>query len=391
MSYNQNYFDYTKEKYMWKEIKYSKKQIDKAGQTIIKEGISEEERKQCLEIIDNWRAVHAFPMNTFAINLKKKIGGRMGPIVVQRLKRLDTIVEKLARFPDMQLSRMQDLGGCRVILPKIEDVYAMRDKIVKSSIRHKLHNEKDYIKSPNPHTGYRGIHLIYKYKSDRNTKYNGLFIEIQLRTKLQHMWATAVETVGMFTQNGLKFNQGEKEWLQFFQLVSCVFAVEEEKDKLTDLIDVVQHMAVIKELLALVNKFDIFNKLYAFAAATIVINQSNKPKNKFDKEGYYLLELDLDSRDLKLTYYPKGEKSANRAIEKYMEIETNKDTKTNAVLVSAKSITALKKAYPNYFADIKDFTDKLLKFVKEQNDKCGEILKSAENSFVESIMPVIAK
>ena len=389
MSCNQNCFDYTKEKYMWKEIKYSKKQIDKAGQTIIKKDISKEERKQCLEIIDNWRAVHAFPMRIFAMNLKRKIEGRTGAIVVQRLKRLDTIVDKLARFPDMQLSRMQDLGGCRVILPKIDDVYEIKDKIVKSSIKHKLHNEKDYIKNPNPHTGYRGIHLIYKYKSDKTTKYNGLLVEIQLRTKLQHMWATAVETVGMFTQNGLKFNQGEKDWLRFFQLVSCVFAVEEEKDRLTNLFDVVQHMAAIKELLAILNKLDILNKLYAFAAATIVINQPNKPKDGIDKEGYYLLELNLDSRDLQLTYYPKGEKSANQAIEKYMEIEANKDIKTNAVLVSAKSIKALKKAYPNYFADIKSFTDTLLKLLAEQNDKCGKILKSAENGFVESIIPVI--
>lgn len=373
MSHNHS-FDYAKEEYMWKEVKYSKEQINKAGETIIKKGISEEERQQCLEVIDNWRAAHAFPMNTFAVNLKKKTGDRPGIIVVQRLKRLDTIVEKLERFPNMRLSRMQDLGGCRVILPKIADVYEIRDKILKSRIRHKLHNEKDYIKTPNPDTGYRGIHLIYKYKSDRNTRYNGLFIELQLRTSLQHLWATAVETVGMFTQSGLKFNQGEKEWLRFFQLVSCVFSVEEEKDKLKSLEDVKKHIAILKDLYAILHDSALLKKLYTFAAATLVIDELNKPKDRYNREGYYLLELDLGLKKLRVTFYSKNEKSASIAIAKYMEIEAKKDSKINAVLVSAKSLSALKKAYPNYFADIGTFIDKLLKYCKEQGYRCNEIV-----------------
>ena len=379
MSHNHS-FDYTKEEYMWKEIKYSKEQINKAGETIIKKSISEEERQQCLEVIDNWRAAHAFPMNTFAVNLKKKTGDRPGIIVVQRLKRLDTIVEKLERFPNMRLSRMQDLGGCRVILPKITDVYEIRDKILKSRIRHKLHNEKDYIQTPNPDTGYRGIHLIYKYKSDRNTRYNGLFIELQLRTSLQHLWATAVETVGMFTQSGLKFNQGEKEWLRFFQLVSCVFSVEEEKDKLKSFEDAKKHIAILEDLYAILHDSALLKKLYTFAAATLVIDESNKPKDRYNREGYYLLELDLGLKKLRVTFYSKNEKSASIAIAKYMEIEAKRDPKVNAVLVSAKSLSALKKAYPNYFADIGTFIDKLLKYCAEQGYRCNEIVDRIKNT-----------
>ena len=83
------------------------------------------------------------------------------------------------------------------------------------------------IKEPNPKTGYRGIHLIYRYKSERSKDYNGLRTEIQIRTKLQHLWATSVETVGLFTGEGLKFSQGSDEWLEFFRLVSELFAIEE--------------------------------------------------------------------------------------------------------------------------------------------------------------------
>lgn len=355
------------------EVDYNKNQIDRAGQFIVKDDISEEERKHYIEIIDSWRALHAFPMNTFAVNLKKKSCLHGKPIVVQRLKRLETIVEKLERFPNMQLSRMQDLGGCRVIVPKIEDVYAMRDKIVKSRMRHKLHNEKDYIKNPNPNTGYRGIHLIYKYKSDRNTKYNGLFIEIQIRTKLQHMWATAVETVGIFTKNDLKFNRGNKDRLRFFQLVSYVFAVEDE-DSLNSLSEAIEHCIIIEDLLDLIDKLDVFTKLYAFATATVAIYKSNKTKGKY-ADGYYLLELNIETFRLKLTYFSKNEKFVSRAMETYKEIESNNDSNVNAVLVSATSIRALKKAYPNYFAYIRDFIDTLIKLMKKQNLKCNELTK----------------
>ncbi len=45
-----------------------------------------------------------------------------------------------------------------------------------------------------------------------------LLIELQLRTRLQHEWATAVETMGTFLQSSLKSSQGPEEWLDFFSL-----------------------------------------------------------------------------------------------------------------------------------------------------------------------------
>lgn len=358
---------------MWKTVIYSKKQIDKAGQMIKRKELTPDERKQYLDIIDNWRAAHAFPMNTFTINLKKKTSNNMGIIVVQRLKRLNTIIEKLDRFSDMKLSRMQDLGGCRVILPKIEDVYSLRDKIVNSRIRHKLHNEKDYIKEPNPDTGYRGIHLIYQYVSDRNDKYNGLCVEIQLRTKLQHLWATTVETVGMFTHNELKFNKGEKDWLRFFQCVSETFAFSED-NRLNNIESAKQYEKVEAEIYDLMDKLDVINKLYGFAAASIIYNNFDKKEKKYNNSGYFLIELNLSKNHVNVTSYKNSEKSINKAIEDYMQIEAKKDSDINAVLVSAKSMDTLKKAYPNYFVNVRQFCDTLIKIMKKNNIKARKLL-----------------
>lgn len=71
--------------------------------------------------------------------------------------------------------------------------------------------------------------FIYRYYSDVNKAYNGLKIEMQLRTKLQHAWATAVETVGTFIRQALKSSQGEEEWLRFFAFMGTVIALREKQ------------------------------------------------------------------------------------------------------------------------------------------------------------------
>ncbi|MDQ5968602.1 MAG: hypothetical protein QG561_253 [Patescibacteria group bacterium] len=73
--------------------------------------------------------------------------------------------------------------------------------------------------------------MVYKFNSEspQFSQYNEMLIEIQLRTRLQHNWATAVETVGIFTGEALKSSQGNEDWQRFFQLVSTWFAIKEEQ------------------------------------------------------------------------------------------------------------------------------------------------------------------
>ena len=344
---------------MRKKVEYSKKQIEKAGRKIVDESITPEEYVECKYIIDNWRAAHAFPMNTFAINLKRQVGDIDDGIVVQRLKRLSTIEDKLKRFPEMSLYRMQDLGGCRVILPSIEDVYRVKKKFQESYIRHKLVNEKDYIAIPNPNTGYRGVHLIYKYYSDRRDDYNGLLVEIQIRSKTQHLWATAVETVGIFTQNGLKFNQGSEEWLRFFKLVSALFSIEEQ----SAVVDGVSTnpQIIIEELIRIMNKLQVIKKLFAIGLATSRWGRIQKSKTP----GYYLMELNTKDHTLSVTKFT----NADRATNEYNKIELRKDQYIDVVLVSAQSFEALTHAYPNYFANIKEFMDVLFGIIDKYSPK----------------------
>lgn len=58
-------------------------------------------------------------------------------VVAERLKRLDSIINKLKREPNMSLWTMQDLGGCRFIVPTVNEVFLYAEKYKNSRIRQK--------------------------------------------------------------------------------------------------------------------------------------------------------------------------------------------------------------------------------------------------------------
>ena len=80
---------------------------------------------------------------------------------------------------------MQDLGGCRFIVPTVDEVFAFAEKYKNSRVRHEYKRTYDYINNPKP-SGYRSLHLVYKFHSDTKDTYNqNMLIEIQFRTHLQ--------------------------------------------------------------------------------------------------------------------------------------------------------------------------------------------------------------
>lgn len=99
----------------------------------------------------------------------------LAPDVTRRLKRLPTIEDKLRRLPRMDLSAMQDIGGCRAVIDTQDQVRRVADRFRKNSHRRNQQRDKtkDYVDSPKP-SGYRAIHIY--------TRYHGRRIEVQLCT-----------------------------------------------------------------------------------------------------------------------------------------------------------------------------------------------------------------
>lgn len=353
----------------WTKSKgYSKSKIDWAGNILTSETSSPEEIEQALEILDNWRAIHRYPMHIFKKRLKRvaKLIDKES-LAVQRLKRLPSILKKLKRKyygnePTMKLSQMQDIAGCRVIMSNVELARRLyKEGYIRGDLKHKKVNEKDYITYPKK-DGYRSIHIIYRYKSDKEGKkdYNGLLVEVQIRSKLQHLWATAIETADFFTGQAIKSNEGKKEWMDFFRLVSSSFAIMEHTSLVPDT------PSNEKELYFQIKKkseeLNVIKIMGGWAQAVHVFEKQSKAKPNLK---FFLLELDISGEKLNITSYPEGQEE--RAIEDYAKAEKRNNGKKeyDVVLVGVDAANDLRKAYPNYFADTNEFLENLKKILSK--------------------------
>lgn len=333
----------------WAEPSFSKSQVDAAGRIITKDFLKGEvtanDYVHALDVINNWRSSHSFPLNTFQATLRKK-GRKIDNdcLVAQRIKRLFSVRLKLHRFPGLRLSQIQDIGGCRVVLKDVDSVRQLVETYRKSDLKHSLARIDDYLARPQQ-SGYRGVHLIYKYYSDKSTVYNDLKIEIQVRSQYQHAWATAVETVGTFLSQSLKSSIGEEEWLRFFALMGTAIAYEEGTAPVPG--TSTNYNEIITELSILADSLDVINRLEIYGNALQFFEQ--------DQDGqYYLLELDPVEKRVLVRGYSRNDLA--QAQSDYLEVEKRtKDTLSDAVLVSVDSLAALQKAYPNYFLDTRVF------------------------------------
>ncbi|MDF3917482.1 RelA/SpoT domain-containing protein [Salinicola salarius] len=349
----------------WELPVYSRTRVAKAGREVAKHlqaGLGETtiDVKRALvddiAVINNFRASHAFPLNTFQTALRAK-SREIDPnaIVAQRLKRMPTIIDKLRRFPDMNLSRMQDIGGCRAVMASIESVYDLSKAFENRKVSHILANKKDYIKEPKA-SGYRGIHLIYKYVSDRNDTYNNYHIEVQVRSQLQHAWATAVETAGMLLKQQLKSSQGEERWLEFFAYASSAISFLEGTPHLHTQCDRVQVANALREVAASLHAFELLR-----AVSTTMQLRENQPD--MVSAGYFILVVNTESQELSVYTFKKNE--AKRASSAYETVEHDNRNNENieTVLVSVESFTSLKSAYPNYYGDASVFIETIEEFI----------------------------
>lgn len=343
----------------WTKPEYSKRSIDAAGRTLVAQGpLFVDEFVNALQVVNNWRSSHAFPLNTMQVNLRRKSSEITDKsFVAQRIKRRSSIEHKLERYETLNLSQMQDIGGCRAVLSTVGQVERLVDIYKGSNIKHRLVHDVDYIVHPKD-SGYRSRHLIYRYYSDRNETYNDLKIEIQLRSARQHAWATAVETVGTFTRQALKSSQGEEDWLRFFALMGTVIASRENRPTVPN---TPANMNVLKdELKDHVNRLEIVNRLQAFSRTVQITYERELRKHN----QYFLLQLDSKNTRLSITAFPKQEIELATMAYSSAEEEASGGNAGDVVLVSAESLDGLRRAYPNYFLDTSLFLREVRSFLR---------------------------
>ncbi|SFC45484.1 hypothetical protein SAMN05216204_106124 [Massilia yuzhufengensis] len=323
-----------------------------------------------MDVLSYWRFSHEKALDS-AFNLLQDIARKKdkATIFAKRLKRYASIVAKLRRFEQMKLKNMQDIGGCRAIVANEKKlrqlVRDLRKRSEFKTAQGKIRS-KDYIKNPKD-DGYRGYHLIGQFSGDNSEKKS---IEIQIRTALQHDWATALEIVDLFTGQALKSNRGDAAWKTFFRNISRQFAIMESIhlfDTLTPRQKFETYGEVILNNKSLIEacrdakqsseKLSVVDTLQAFAHGLKIVDER---LSQVLVTGYALIEVNTKKKQVSVSIFSDDMNA--EAEERYIQCEKTAAATDHLVvaLVSTTAVGGLKEAYPNYFADSTDFVRHLL-------------------------------
>uniref|UniRef100_UPI0040477723 hypothetical protein n=1 Tax=Yoonia sp. TaxID=2212373 RepID=UPI0040477723 len=300
-------------------------------------------------VLENFRASHAYILNTFQANIRNHSKG-IASSVGQRLKRRNTILDKLLREPNMPLSAMHDIAGCRMIFPDLGSLNEARSSMHAARWKHSLTHDFDrynYINRPKD-TGYRGIHDVYEYEvnSIGGKPWNGLKLEIQYRTLPQHAWATAVEVADLITSNRIKFADAAGHYLRYFQLASEIIARTAEGQtsccSALSNVDLKIEFSNADRRLGLLQTFD-------------NLRGTSERGLKFRRNTLLIFRFDLGDDEDALEV--KTFENVNRAIEEYDELEKKYGDRADIVLVRGESEENIRDAFRNYFSDARAFVD----------------------------------
>ncbi|MBQ8293522.1 MAG: GTP pyrophosphokinase family protein [Bacilli bacterium] len=143
-------------------------------------------------------AVEGFVLKIEGIRKQYLIRGIHCPIeiVSGRVKTPESILNKAERMevPFNEIaSKVHDIGGVRITCKYIEDVYKVAE-LLKARKDIKLVEERDYIKNVKP-SGYRSLHLIFKYNVETIEGQTPILLEFQIRTHAMHFWASIEHSI----------------------------------------------------------------------------------------------------------------------------------------------------------------------------------------------------
>lgn len=355
---------------MSKEKPYSSAEIKRAGIALLETDLDTSKLDHTLNVLTYWRNAHVQPLKQAEQLLLKYIFKiDKNAFLAKRLKRFDSIRKKLnyakkKNLQIMQLTNVQDIGGLRVVVTDLRKLKNIQ-KVLMNELcfyeNDKLIKYDNYIEKPKPN-GYRSIHLISKFINEYGDKRK---VEIQLRTRLQHSWATSLEIIDLFTQQNLKSDDGEQNFLNFFRDVAnqlsiiegSEYFIKNDSEQLTKqyLEQVLKNKILTRECIQIrdfLGKSDAFGKTieknfidYRSLLESVESSITNT------KKGYVLLRLNTMKGSVDLEFFKPEEYL--QATQRYANYEKLLLENRNWViaLVSTNALGGIKEAYPNYFAD----------------------------------------
>jgi len=259
-------------------------------------------------------------------------------IITYRLKRIETIIGKLQRLDKKQkFARMWDISGCRCIVDNDREIYRLEKLITKNF---NVRKRTDYIKKPKSN-GYRSLHLYLQQEGDDKV------VEVQLRNRIDHNWATLVEITDFIFESQLKEIGKDKNLEKFLYLLS-------KREPLT-----FENKKYIAKIL---RRYSYFNRL-----SQVFTRNYLKVRNRWlelemrENHKFFLIETKKGEIP-KIDSFSIFNKAESEYFNRYLNNQDSNIVLTHLLKPSYKNMSS---AYSNYILTVHSILDDINSILKE--------------------------
>jgi putative GTP pyrophosphokinase len=189
---------------------FSRTQIDRLGDRLRRGPFSQDD----LRMLDQYRRTFGAAYETVITTIRDRL--QLEP-TGRPAKSTSSIIDKLRR-ESIRLSQVQDIAGCRVI---VADILA-QDQTV-AILRETFQDIRIMDRRANPSYGYRAVHVIVQTE--------GLGVEVQVRSALQHLWAELSERLADVVDSTIKYGGGNTAIREYLSRASAHIGDLEEVER----------------------------------------------------------------------------------------------------------------------------------------------------------------
>lgn len=322
----------------------SKTKIDKAGIAFAKDEFSSiEELVEYEDIFDQYRKAHLQPLSETTLELQRWLMDYDSDYyIAQRLKRKPQIIRKLGRL-HVRLTQLQDIGGCRIIVEKDNDVDNLLEfinKKVATEPNFAIERTTDYREKGRDDTGYRSLHLLLQR--------DGYKLELQIRSRIQHYWAESIERTSVIYGYHLKEGEGDKSVINYFKCLSDAFyEIESGREPSTqDKIEIDKLRNASERLIEISDKGRVLD---SYVNEDIIKTLTEKEAKNPSPINNWIIVFDWNTGAF--VCWDIVGRSPDEAIKAYVEYEKNFPVEKNyeVVLIGSSKVATVRKTHSHYF------------------------------------------
>ena len=131
-------------------------------------------------------------------------------------KSTTSIIEKLRR-ETVRLSQMQDIAGCRVVVPNVLAQNEVVERLKSAFPKAVVVDRREQ-----PSFGYRAVHIVATACNKS--------VEVQVRTEFQHLWAQLSEKLADIRDSAIKYGRGDPKVQETLSGASTLIAKFENRE-----------------------------------------------------------------------------------------------------------------------------------------------------------------